>query len=629
MKKTPRLQSAQNLASAAARLSGGSFLPLALAVSAAGAWALHGRYYVGWFNDDASFVLLAQALWQALRSLSAAGLGGAFSHYLPGYPLFLAPFAAAFSPDWALLRWTTAGLTLLSVYGLWRLLEGWLDEGARRWAVLLYAVHPVALLCSGAVMADPFLACLFIWGLVGLRRVLEGGSAGPWALLLSAAVLAPVAKPIGLLLPLAITASLAAARARRALLCFSLLFWLPCLALALFALLKDRSPTDYLTYLLQGLAALAGQPPLERVYGLLHYFVLVCGLGWFGPLWDPAGAALIAGALYLCARGLAALLARPAPGRFLALAAAALLLGQFLVLSLWTVYSERYALPMLAPGLLLVVAGIGAVLKTRPRAGRALLAALAAGFAVHSARLAAETRSAAAPPETRLCAQTLEWIRRETPESSRFTGNTPLIRLYTGRAGAGLFAAHDLDQFLLELSRAGITHALVTGQPVLSARGSYRNDHALQKRLERGWLEGRPRYFKRVYANPDEVAAIYSVTVPPAREAAAQAYAPAVADLRAGNLPAAEKKLRQSLAADPEFPSALLALALVRLVSCREAAEGERLLRRALALEPNFPRASGALAQLLEKQGRSVEAGKAREAALAALAQTPFEAPAQ
>ena len=621
--------SARRLLGAPGRLPGPAFLLAALALAGAGAAALNARYYVGYFNDDASFVVLARGLWSRLLLQSPPGFDGAFSHFLPGYPLFLAPFAAAAAPRWGLLSWTTFGLTLLTVWAFWRLLGGWLEEEDRRWAVLLYAAHPLFLLCSGLVMADPFLACLFVLGLLGLRRVLDGGGRAALALLAGASLWAAASKPVGLLLPLAATAALAAARAGRPLRLFALVFWLPCAA-ALGAAFLSGGPTDYVTYLLRGLASLAGGPFAARLYGGLRYFVLVCGLGWFlprGPLWDPAGAALAAAALWVCYKGLAALLARPGSGRFLALAAAGLLLGQGLVMALWTVYSERYALPMLAPLLLLLAAGLRAALPASPAVRRALLAALASSFAWRSARLAAELRAPAAPPETRLCSATLDWIRRETPPGSRFTGDTPLVYLYTGRAGEGLFAARDLDEYLLELQRNGITHVLVTARPVLSAKGSFSNDHALQKKLETAWVASHPRYFTKLFAEPLERTAVYAVKVPASRPEAARLYALALAGIRSGDLPAAEAELRRALAAEPDFPSALAALALVRLVAGREAAEPERLLRRALALEPNFPRASGALASLLEKEGRRAEAGRVREAAAAAKAQAPFEAP--
>lgn len=604
------------------------FLPLLLAAAGAGAALLQPRYYVGFFNDDAAFVLLAQGLLDHLRALSPAGFGSAFSHFLPGYPVFLAPFAAAFGPHWGWLRWTTAALSLLSVYGLWRLLEGWLSMEERRWAVLFYAVHPLFLLSSGMVMADPFLACLFIYGLLGLRLALEDEKG--WrgcALLLAASAWACATKPIGLLLPAALTAALAAAGARRALKLTAVFFWLPCLAAAAVSLLGDKSPTDYVTYMLQGLASLAGQPLWARGYGLLHAFVLVYGLGWFwprGPVADLLGAALIAGLVYLCLKGLAALLAKPRPGRFVAMAAGLLLLGQGLVMSLWTVYSERYALPMLPFWLLFLAAGLGASWRSRPWAARTLMAGLAAGFAVHAAGLALETRSGRAPAESRFCERTLDWIRRETPPGSRFVGEASLVHLYTGRAGAGLLPAPNFDVFLLKLREAGITHALVTGQAVLSTKGSYGNDHARQKGLERAWIRSHPRYFSRLYADRDEGTEVYAFSVPPARARAEESYARALRELKANDPAAAAASLRLALEGDPDFASALVTLAVVKVRGGGDAAEAERLLRRALAAEPNFQGAAKLLAELLARQGRKRAA--AQDPGVAAQAAPPFEA---
>ena len=606
-----------------------SFLVLLLVLAGTGAAGLHSRYYVGFFNDDASFVLLAQSLWRHLGAFSG-GFGAAFSHFLPGYPLFLMPFAAVFGPHWAWLRWTTAGISLVTVYAFWKLLEGWLGEEERRWAALLYAVHPLFALCSGMVMADPLLACLFVLGLLGLRRSLEGGGIRADALMTVSCAWATAVKPIGLLLPLTLSAALLAAGGRRQLRLLGLFFWLPCLAAAAYAAFSRHNPTDYTTYMLQGLAWLSGQPPLQRLYALLHFFVLVCGLGWFWPrggLWDLSGAALIAGVIYLCARGAAALLSAEGRTRYAAAAVCGLLLAQGMVMSLWTVYSERYALPMLPFGLLLLCAGAAAAWRGRPLAARALLAALAAGFVLHTVQLARVTNSARAPLDGRLCARTLEWIRKETPPESRFVGSSPLVALYTGRTGDGLFGAGDFDLFLTALSRSGITHALVTDLPVLSARGSYANDHALQKRMERAWITGHPGYFRRVFSDPEEHTEVYSVGIPARWGEAAGLYAAALAGIQAGRLADGERDLRLALKAVPDFPSALAALAAVKMISGKDAAGAERLLRRALELEPNFPRASRMLFGLLERGGRGSEAAKVKEAALAAGAAVPFEVP--
>lgn len=619
----------QGIFFSASRVSDRAFLFFLLAAGAAGAAALNTRYYVGYFNDDASFILLAQTLWARLLALSASGLGGVFGHFLPGYPLFLMPFVAAFEPHWAWLRWVSAGVSLLGVYGLWRLLDGWLTAEERRWATLTYALHPLFLLSSGMVMADSFLACLFIFGLLGLRGVLENGRPASYALLIAACAWAAAAKPIGLLLPLTLTIVFAAARAWRPLRLTALLFWLPVLAVMIYSALQKQTPTDYVTYMLQGLASLSGQPLWERAYVMFHSFVLVCGLGMFwprGPVWDLSGAALIAVVLYFCVKGLAVLLSRQGPGRFAALAAGGLILGQGLVMSLWTVYSERYALPMLPLAIVLLTAGVCASWKARPFAPRVLLAVLAAGFALHAAQLALITRSPQAPAESRLCVETLDWIKLKTPPESRFVGNIPLVHLYTGRYGDGLFAARDLDLFLTALSRSRITHVLVTDQTILSAKGTYRNDHALQKKMENGWVISHPRYFTKIYANPRERTAIFSVNLPSGLEKAVEFYSEALQHIQGTDLAVAEQNLRLALKEERDFPSALVALATVRLVRGKDAREAERLLRRALALEPNFPRASGTLAALMERQGRAGEAEKVRSSARAALSLCPFEA---
>lgn len=609
--------------------AGGRFALLPLLLTAAGAALMRGRCYVGYLNDDASFVLLAGQLWRALLSFSAAGLGGSFVHFLPGYPAFLAPFAALAAPDWGLLRWTTAGLSLLSVYALWRLLDGWLTEEFRRWAVLLYAVHPLFLLSSGLVMADPFLAALFVCGLLALRRALEGGGAGWCALLAAASAWAALAKPIGLLLPAALTAALLAARARRPLRWMAALVWLPLAAGVIFAVLRQGTPTDYFSYLLHGLASVGREALWPRLYGLLHSFVLVYGLAcpWpRGPVFDLAGAGLIAGAGYLSLRGLAALLAGPAPVRFTALAAGLLLLGQGLVMSVWTVHSERYVLPMLPLGLPLLTAGISSLLRARPAAARALLAAAALYFFAQSARLALVLNSGRRPQESRLCSDTLAWIRAETGPDSRFSGNGDLVRLYTGRAGFGLSAAPDADLFLVYLARLRVTHALVTDLPVLSTRGPYSSNHALQKAAEKDWIRGHPGLFEKLYSNQAEKTEIYAVRTPGRWLEAAGLYAEALAALRRQDQAAAEAGLRAALAAVPDFPSALALLASLRLPQPGGAAEAERLLRRALVLEPNYPRASQALAALLERQGRAKEALAAKAAAAAALSKPAFSA---
>lgn len=610
-------------------ISDDAFFRLLLIAAAAGAALLQSRYDVGSINDDANFVLLAKFLRDRLFTPGGAAFGKVFAHFMPGYPVFLAPFAAAFEPHWAWLRWTTAAVSLGTVYGWWRLLEGWLPAEQRRWATLLYALHSVFLLCSGMVMADPFLAGLFVFALLGLRRVLEGaGGAWAYALLCSAAAWAVWTKPIGIVLALALTAALLAARAWKALRYTALLVWLPWLAAGAAAFLRDQSRTDYTGYLLRGLAALAQQSFLERAYNSLHAYILLYGftLPWpRGPAFDLAGALAIAAVICLGAKGLHVLLSGPPPGRLLALSAGLLVAGQALVLSLWTVGSERYALPLLPFGALFLVSGLYAWCRSRRIVARLLLAGTALGFLIHAGLLFRETHSALRAPETRLYFRTLDWIRTETPPESRFAGNGPLIDLYTGRAGCGLSVAVNADVFFSYLAGLRVTHALVDDRSVLAAQGSYLNDQAWQKAMEKGWIRSHPRVFQKVYSEPLERTEVYRVTLPARWAQAAGLYAQAQRDLQSSDLPAAAANLRRSIAEVPDFPSALITLASVELAGRRNPAGAERLLRRVLELEPNFPRATQLLAGLLDGQGRNREADRVRAAGREAVSAAPFE----
>jgi hypothetical protein len=381
--------------------------------------------------------------------------------------------------------------------------------------------------------------------------------------------------------------------------------------------------------MLRGLASVAHQGAWERSYGLLHVFAVTHVLAVplpRGPLYDAAGAALAAAFLFLLARGLAALLAREdLPARAAALGTGLLLFSQLLVMALWTARSERYALPMLPLALVFLVHGARAALGAR--GARPLLAAAALALCGYSVRLAAAMNSGSRPLETRLCSSTLEWISSNTPPDARLLGSGPLIGLYTGRGAENLFSAPDADAFLAVLRRRGITYAVVTDIPLLSPGGPYANNHALQKAMEDAWVRSRPRYFRKVFSSREERREIYAVSFPPRLGEAARWYALARDSAGSGRTAAAEEQLRLALAAWPDFPSALAALAAVREGRGAPDAEVEGLLRRALALEPNFPRASRHLVKFLRAHGRDREARAAMAAEAAALAFPSFEAP--
>jgi predicted Zn-dependent protease len=122
---------------------------------------------------------------------------------------------------------------------------------------------------------------------------------------------------------------------------------------------------------------------------------------------------------------------------------------------------------------------------------------------------------------------------------------------------------------------------------------------------------------------------VYKVELPAGWDGAFVLYAGALVKIKVWDMAGAEKDLRSALAAVPDFPSALLALATVELVRGEPPGAAEKLLRRALELEPDYPEASRALAELLDHLGRRNEAASVRARASAARSLTPFSAPSR
>ena len=150
-------------------------------------------YHVGSFDDDASYILTAQAL------AHGAGFGGMLqagipliSTYPPGFALLLTPLALVAGSA----TWPYRALVLACYLAVYPLTEIWLRRlGARRWlrvgVLLLFALSPVSATYATMVMVEaPFLVAFL--GLVLLaprwaadRRGLS--AAGVGTVLLAAA----------------------------------------------------------------------------------------------------------------------------------------------------------------------------------------------------------------------------------------------------------------------------------------------------------------------------------------------------------------------------------------------------------------------------------------------------------
>lgn len=117
-------------------------------------------YYVGFFNDDAFYLIGARSLLQGggLRELNAPG-APPLLNYLPGYPLLLAQWAWLFGESTRAAQLLSVLLTLSGLALMWVLLSSELPAAVALSAVCVAGFNPLTASVSGAVLADlPYFA---------------------------------------------------------------------------------------------------------------------------------------------------------------------------------------------------------------------------------------------------------------------------------------------------------------------------------------------------------------------------------------------------------------------------------------------------------------------------------------
>ena len=115
---------------------------LASAAALLYAWCALAGPGVGHVNDDAHYVLGAEAL---LRGSYVETLDPADPRpfgYPPGFPLLLAPFVALARPHWDALQAVSIALTAASGLLLYALAEAALAPGLGLWAAALWLFCP-------------------------------------------------------------------------------------------------------------------------------------------------------------------------------------------------------------------------------------------------------------------------------------------------------------------------------------------------------------------------------------------------------------------------------------------------------------------------------------------------------
>lgn len=166
-------------------------------------------YYVGYFNDDASYVNGARALVSVGRYVDLSKPTEPPIQYTPGYPLLLAPLAWLSGNAFLPFQIFSMLMTWAAMLIMNRLWEGEVSPAVRFGALILAGISPLTTTLSGAVMAEiPYFLLLAgllwaassSWERDGLKFwVCLGGVAGYGVLL----------RPNGIALPLSLAFALA------------------------------------------------------------------------------------------------------------------------------------------------------------------------------------------------------------------------------------------------------------------------------------------------------------------------------------------------------------------------------------------------------------------------------------
>ncbi|MFA6031248.1 MAG: glycosyltransferase family 39 protein [Elusimicrobiota bacterium] len=481
---------------------------LALLLLCAAAYALAlGAYYVGFFNDDAFYIIGARSLLSGrFAELNAPG-APPLSPYMPGYPLLLAPLTALFPESFLPLQLLSVACTLGSLHLLWELLDGRASPAVRFAATALAGLNPLTVSVSGTVLTDPLFTLLTLAFFVQARRAWRDEAPGPWALLCGLCAASWYVRPTGAVFGAALVGTLLLQRRpRRALACAAALA-----ALAAPWLLRGALQGSPLIPYAGELPTADASPSLPAILSgagasaLFHLRELYARalFRWPGAATGgPAETLAVLGGLALTLLGLRRL--RPGP---LALLAAAGYAGLHL---LWAKTTARYLLPALPFVCALVLLGTQE-LEERWALRRAALplATLALALALFAPTLgtvfAASRRKGTpltTPPE-----RTFSWIRTHAPPDAVFAAEEQgRVYLLTGRRSARLRGAPTSREFAAGLRARGAGWVLSLPDGGAIVRRDDPNAPLPSSDLRR---LAAPPLFEKVFEDPAERSAIY------------------------------------------------------------------------------------------------------------------------
>jgi 4-amino-4-deoxy-L-arabinose transferase-like glycosyltransferase len=566
-------------------------------------------YYVGFYNDDAVYVLLARSLLAGKYVALYRPGQPPFTLYPPGFPFLLAPVVKATQPHWAWLKLIMIGIAGGNGFLVWKLYQTWLPARFRMWAVALFVCNPSSIFLSSAVMADSFfLTTLLATLLLLIRLIKKRDHTTPWLLgiTLGAHILV---KSMGVILILPILiATVYASRARDALKttgtavviggCFFLRNYLLTHKLSEYAAAIHGSLSDVSLF----------SQLFDNVQRVTYYLFLQSPLGValpHTPLGISISFLLTAVLLYGIGRAWTTWKTGPMPARALCICGSVYVLLTYGVLSLWTAISSRYTFPALPFLLAFYTLGFAWYYERATPMTRRVGVIVGCLFLLLYARADAMAYKTGLEksrvPDGRCPMETWSWINRYVPARASFVNpKAAEVYLYTQRTAVGLLHADSSEEFRYAALKMGATHLLA--RP-FAAQTSGRDEYRAWL-LNQYWAASWPQAFKPVYSNASEGTTIYEVLPDPDYVKAYELYESAREDLNRSSIESGLHKLDQALALDPTLTSALNAYGAAYLLSGKNLHHAESKLKKAVDLRPNNALALLNLARVYRQLGR-------------------------
>lgn len=581
-------------------------------------------YEIGTVGDDAHYYLGALSLAESGRYLDLTDPERRPQrHFLPGYPLLLAPSVALFPETPAAPRVATACLMALSLAAVALLaaeLLAWpWALAVAAWMVLL----PLTGFLATSVLSEvPFLGLSAALLLARVRAARSDPTGDPgWSPVRLGLALALLAacwiRPVGISLAVGLGAWAAAAGRRREAaldLATALVF------LATYSLWSAGADDLYAGELagyasgMDGLAAwAAGVARKLSSYavdgsGLFVPWPELHALGAFGRV---AGYGLAGAAVLGLARGVPVALQGPA-------APLVWVAGAHLgILLLWPNVTGRYLWP-LAPLVYIVVAlGFADLSRARPALTRALYGLCLVVAIGHAVGLQALVRGDRALVAQGIAHETYAWLAAETPPESLLAAEVAgPVTLYTTRPCLRLRPSPHPDTLMRETAGRGARFLVLRdGQGIQHNVGGTSEGVLDAARTATARLLRSSPFFEARYGNAFERTTVFSVPADGVRfDEAFERFEAGQAALEAGQRDAAREHLEAALVGDPRLVFARISLGAL-LYEAGDAAGAVDVITPAVAAWPAYPLARINLAKSLAKAGRRDEARRHAQAA--------------